>query len=185
MAIPIFARDECLDAMPARSPLQGVAHRAVSPGPTGSCRPCRDYPGRWTNPRAHTPVPSQAGLINILFCFMEIRVGIRSASPGRHKLAEILTTHALSWTLTKGNSLLLFAFYVMLVIVFFVISVVLSMVFGVVFALLGQGTALLIANGILSGALGAAATMVFTAVLAAVHRQLAGPSAGNISRTFE
>ena len=90
-----------------------------------------------------------------------------------------------SWTLTKGNSLLLFAFYVMLVIVFFVISVVLSMVFGVVFALLGQGTALLIANGILSGALGAAATMVFTAVLAAVHRQLAGPSAGNISRTFE
>ena len=90
-----------------------------------------------------------------------------------------------SWALTKGNSLRILAFYILLGIVFMVISLIVGMVFGLALALLGQGTAYLIANGIISGALGAVATMIFASVLAAVHRQLAGPSTGNISRTFE
>jgi len=89
-----------------------------------------------------------------------------------------------SWALTKGNSVLLFAFYLLLMVVFFVIAIVIGLVFGVLFALLGTGTAYMIVNGIFSGVLGAAATMIFSAVLAAVHHQLA-ESVSGISRTFE
>ena len=90
-----------------------------------------------------------------------------------------------SWTLTKGNSLRLFAYYLLLMAVFFVIMIIVGIVFGVLLAVLGTGTAYLVANGLLSGLLGAAATLVFAAVIAAVHRQLAGPSTSHLADTFE
>lgn len=90
-----------------------------------------------------------------------------------------------SWNLTKGNSIRLMGFFMLLILAFLVVMVIISLVFGLIFALLGTGTAFLIANGIFSGVLGAIATMFFVAVLAAVHRQLAGPSTGNLSETFK
>jgi len=90
-----------------------------------------------------------------------------------------------SWQLTKGNSFRLFFFYLLLLVVFLVITIVTSIVFGLIAAMLGQGTAFIIVNGLYSGLLGAIATMVFAAVLAAVHRQLSGHSAGNIGAAFE
>lgn len=80
-----------------------------------------------------------------------------------------------SWALTKGNSLRLFGFYLLLAIAIVIVSLVIELFFGLIFSLLGDGTAADIGNGTVAGAVSAAASLVFAAVLAAVHRQLAGP----------
>lgn len=89
-----------------------------------------------------------------------------------------------SWRLTKGNSFRLFVFYALLVVVYIILSVLLAAVVGALTLVLGPDTALTV-NGVVSGLLSAAATVVFVAVVAAVHRQLAGPSAQAVSQTFE
>ena len=101
------------------------------------------------------------------------------------KVINPITVLNRSWRLTKGNSVRLFFFYLLLMIVFVVIALISSIVFGILNAMLGQGTASLIASGLYSGLLGAAAMLVFAAVLAAVHRQLSGQTAGGIGAAFE
>jgi len=86
-----------------------------------------------------------------------------------------------SWQLTRGNSLRLLGFFALLVLVYLVISMILGAVFGLIGAIAGG----MVVTGILTSLLGAVATMIGVAVLAAVHRQLAGPSAASVSETFE
>ena len=89
-----------------------------------------------------------------------------------------------SWKLTKGNSVRLFLFYLLLIIVYIVAAMVLGAVLGALTLALGPSVALT-ANAIVSGLLSAVVTVVFVAVFAAVHRQLSGPSAAAVSQTFE
>ena len=89
-----------------------------------------------------------------------------------------------SWALTKGNSLLIFAFFLLLIGAFMIISVIVSMVFGVLFALMG-GEVALIGNGIVSAAVNALLAMVMVAALAAIHRQLTGGSSEAVVEAFE
>ena len=84
-----------------------------------------------------------------------------------------------SWTLTSNNSVRLFAFYALLVIVFLVLSAVISLVQAAFFALLGEQAALL-GEAIVSGIVNAAMIVVMVSVLAAVHTQL-GRLAGNVA----
>jgi hypothetical protein len=91
---------------------------------------------------------------------------------------------ARSWQLTRGNSVRIFLFYVLLAVVLVVVALVVSMVGGVVFALLGSGGAI-VGNGIFSSALNAVWLALFMAVLAAVHHQLAGTSTAGLAETFE
>lgn len=100
------------------------------------------------------------------------------------KISSPIAAMTRSWRLTRRNSLRLFVFYMLLVIVYLVISMILGAVLGLVFALAGGSTALLL-NGLVSGILSCILTVVFVAVIAAVHRQLAGPSAEAVSATFE
>jgi hypothetical protein len=81
-----------------------------------------------------------------------------------------------SWRLTKGNSLLLFAFYMLLVIAGVIVITVIEMIFGLVFALFGA-QAQLIGDSFVSGVLNAIWATILVAVLAAVHRQLASGKA--------
>lgn len=94
-----------------------------------------------------------------------------------------LSALARSWSLTKGNSVRLFLFYMLIVVVFFVILMVLGIVGGALGLVAGAD-----ANVIISGLISAGANMVFLtlylAVLAAVHRQLSGNSK-EIGATFE
>lgn len=85
-----------------------------------------------------------------------------------------LSTLRRSWALTKGNSLRLLLFYFLYALAFLAIALVIEMFFGLLFSLLDDGTAAAIANGSISGLTSAAGSLVFAAVLAAVHRQLAG-----------
>jgi hypothetical protein len=88
-----------------------------------------------------------------------------------------------SWRLTKGNSVRLFVSVFLLVIAYAIVGSVVSMVAGLVFALAGPQGAL-IGQAIASGLLNAAFVTTFLAVLAAIHRQLAGPSPETIGETF-
>ena len=89
-----------------------------------------------------------------------------------------------SWRLTKGNSLMLFFFYVLLVLAILVVSFVVTMLTGVIFALTGTEVAL-IGNGFVASLVNAASATLMAAVLVAVYRQLSGDSGDRLSETFE
>lgn len=93
---------------------------------------------------------------------------------------------ARAWRLTKGNSLRLFFFYLLLGVVYFVILMVVTMVtMAIAIAIFGQGKAAMLVGGLLSGIVGAVASVILAAVLAAAHRQLAGPSPESLGSTFD
>jgi hypothetical protein len=89
-----------------------------------------------------------------------------------------------SWELTKGNSFRLFLFYLLLLIAYIVIAAVISGVIAALLLALGTSVATTI-NAVVSAVISAVVYLVFVAVLAAVHRQLSGPSAAAVSETFE
>lgn len=89
-----------------------------------------------------------------------------------------------SWGLTKGNSLRLWMFYVLLVIAFVVVSAVIGLVFGVVFGLAGSEIARF-GNALISAIVNAVFVTLFLAVVGAVYRQLSGGGAQAIVETFE
>jgi hypothetical protein len=91
---------------------------------------------------------------------------------------------ARSWRLTKGNSFRLFLFYLLLTVTYIVIAAVSSGIIALLLALLGESVATTV-NAVISAAISAVAYLVFVAVLAAVHRQLSGPSAAAVSEIFE
>ncbi len=91
-----------------------------------------------------------------------------------------------SWRLTKGNSLRLLAFFLLLGVVYFVIIMVVTMItMALAVAIAGQGKVSLLIGGVFSGVVGAAASVLLTAILAAIHRQLAGPSPEVLGSTFD
>lgn len=81
-----------------------------------------------------------------------------------------------SWTLTKGNSVRLFFFYMLLVVAFLVASAVVSMILSLIFALFGEGAALF-GTAVSTSLINAVFIVLMVAVLAAVHGQLARISA--------
>ncbi len=89
-----------------------------------------------------------------------------------------------SWSLTKGNSFRLISFFILLIIAIGVVSLLITMVLGTVFSAFDQSIAN-IGNGVVSGLINAAVGALLLAVLAAVHRQLAGPSREAMTETFE
>lgn len=90
-----------------------------------------------------------------------------------------------SWRLTTGNSARLGLFYLLVGIAFLIVSMLVMGVIGVVLALLGGAETVRVVTTVASSALGAVMTLYFVAVLAAVHRQLAGPSPDAASAPFE
>lgn len=88
-----------------------------------------------------------------------------------------------SWELTTNNSVRLFVFFMLIVLVYFVVSMVLGMVTVTLVALSSSFGELL--RAIVSGLIGASMAVVFVAVLTAVHRQLAGPRPGTYGSMFE
>lgn len=90
-----------------------------------------------------------------------------------------------SWRLTTGNSLRIGVFYLLLVIVFFVVLGIITAIVGIILAAIAGGETSRIAGAVVSSVLGAVMTLYFVAVLAAVHRQLAGPSAEAAGAPFE
>lgn len=91
---------------------------------------------------------------------------------------------ARSWQLTKGNSLRIFIFIALLLVVIVIISALVSGVVGLVMAAIG-GEIATIGNAIFGALLNAVLTVLFLAVTVAIHRQLSGGSPEAAAATFE
>ncbi len=90
-----------------------------------------------------------------------------------------------SWVLTRGNSARIGLFYSLLLVAFIVVISIAMAIIGVILALVAGGETERVGSAVVSSALGAVMMVYFVAVLAAVHRQLAGPSAETVSATFD
>ena len=106
------------------------------------------------------------------------------------RVGNPVTALTRAWGLTKGSAGSLFLFYFLLLVAYLVIAIVVQMALGLLLGMgvMGAGRAMsggpLIALGMVSGIIGTAAAVMLNAVLAAVHRQLAGPSADAYGDTF-
>lgn len=124
------------------------------------------------------------GLVGfVLAVYVWVKFSLVSPVIAIDRIMNPITALARSWKLTKGNSLRLFALYVLLVIAVLVLSLVLGMVFAL-FGVLGETIGLL-ATAIGGGLVSMAFTTIMLAVLAAVHRQLTGGTAQGTAETFE
>lgn len=90
-----------------------------------------------------------------------------------------------SWALTRGNSARIGLFYLLIGIAFVAVSLILGAVVGVVSALVAGPDVAKVVDAVVSSAIGSLVTLYSVAILAAVHRQLAGPGEAAISQTFE
>lgn len=96
-----------------------------------------------------------------------------------------LAAMARSWRLTQGNFWRIFAFILLILVLFVVVVGIVMMVIGLILALATSGEAQRIIAAVFSSALGAVGVVYFAGVIAAIHRQLGGPAAADLSATFE
>lgn len=90
-----------------------------------------------------------------------------------------------SWAQVKGNTRRLFVFYLLLLIVYVVLAGIIGAMSSMVLVMLAgrETSAFFLANGIVSGLIGSAATIIGVALLAAIHRQIGG-AAEAVADTF-
>jgi hypothetical protein len=123
-------------------------------------------------------------IIVVVVVYVMVKVSLSGPVIAIEKVYNPFRILARSWQLTKGNSFRLFLFYLLLVVAYLVISIVIGMIVAVLILALGESAGTIV-NALLSGVVGAVAYTVFVAVLAAAHRQLAGPSSQAVATTFE
>ncbi len=133
--------------------------------------------------------PAAGALVGILgfvaFIYMMVKFSLLApvmVIAGVLNPAKALKT---SWDVTKGNSIRLLLFYVLLMLAVIVVAVVFGLVSGLLVAMLGTGAVSLMVAGAINGILGAVWAVLIVSVLSASYRQLAGPSATEVSETFE
>jgi hypothetical protein len=102
----------------------------------------------------------------------------------KESVASPIAALGRSWTLTRDNGGRLFGFFFLLFVTYLVVVMVVTMVTGTIFGLLGQEVAKF-GDALVMSLLNAGWAMLFLAVLAAVHDQLAGPSTAKLNKTFE
>ncbi len=119
----------------------------------------------------------------VLVIYLAVKFSLASAAIAIDKMFNPVRILQRSWQLTKGNSLRLFGFYILLFIVFVVIATVAGMVFAI-FSIMGEQIGFF-ATAIGGALLSMAASAVMLAVIAAVHRQLSGGSEQTVRETFD
>jgi hypothetical protein len=123
-------------------------------------------------------------LLFVAFIYPMVKFSLLAPVIAIDKVYNPLTALLRSWRLTKGNSVRLFFFYLLLFIALVVVSGVIGMIVMLVFGLMGEEV-MLIGSGLINSAVNAVVIVLMLGVLAAVHRQLAGPSAESMGETFE
>jgi hypothetical protein len=82
-----------------------------------------------------------------------------------------------SWALTQGHFWRIFAFVALVTILFLIVLGIIMLVVGLILAVATSGDVQRIIAAAISSALTAVAIVYFAGILAAIHRQLAGPRA--------
>lgn len=118
----------------------------------------------------------------VVAAYLAVKFSLRSAVIAIEKKLNPLRVLQRSWQLTKGNSLRLFGFYVLLFIVYVVMLLIVGMVLSI-FSIMGEQIGFFAAS--IGGALYSMATAsIMLAVFAAIHRQLSGDSEVPANETF-
>ena len=123
-------------------------------------------------------------LLLVAFIFLMVRLSLWTPVIAIDKVFNPLRVLTRSWALTRGHALRLFVFFLLLVLVYFVVTIVVGLIVGALAFVLGESGGLIL-NAVLSGLIGAVAAAIYVAVLAAIHRQLSGPSSAAVRETFE
>jgi len=124
-----------------------------------------------------------AGLLAVVGAlYAMIKLSLISPVIGIEKEMNPLAAMKQSWRLTKGNSLRILAFFVLLGVAVIVISAVAGLVLSA-FTLLGDEVGLIV-GALGNGVVTMAVVVVMVAALAGVYRQLAGTGT-NVGETFE
>jgi len=108
------------------------------------------------------------------FVYASVKLSLWAPLIAIDKVHNPLQVLRRSWRMTKGNSLSLFVFYLLLAVVYLVISLVLGVIVSALALVLGESAGLIV-SAVLTGIIGAVAAVIYVAVLAAVHRQLSSP----------
>ena len=125
------------------------------------------------------------GLIMLVgLVYVLVKVSLAGAVIAIDKVYNPIRILTRSWQLTKGNSLRLFVFYLLLAIVYLVVAGIVGGIIMAVLLAVAEDVATMV-NAVVSAAITAVAYMIFVAVLASVHRQLTGPSGAAVMHTFE
>jgi len=119
----------------------------------------------------------------VVFFYLFTKFLLTPAVISIERQSNPLTALGRSWRLTKGNSIRIFLFVLLLFLAVGIVGGVLNMIIGLVLALAGAETAL-IGQAVVSGLINAVFYVIFLGVLAAIYRQLAGPSNEAVSDTF-
>jgi hypothetical protein len=135
-----------------------------------------------------TGVPAVAGITMALAVVVVAYVGIKTSLLAPVVVVEgqgnPIAALRRSWHLTRGNSVRIGLFYLLVIFAFLVIITIIMAIFGIVLALLAGSQTVGVATAVLSAALGTLMTLYLVAILASVHRQLAGPSAEAVTAPF-
>lgn len=89
-----------------------------------------------------------------------------------------------SWALTRGNFWRIFGFIVLAMLLFLVVLGVIMLLVGLVLAIATSGEVQRVLAAAVSSTLTAVALLYFIGILAAIHRQLAGPGKESLGETF-
>lgn len=91
---------------------------------------------------------------------------------------------ARSWRLTKGNSVRIFGFIVLLFAVILIIGALVQGILTLILSAIG-GDVATIGTAVVSSLVNAVITVIFLVVIASIHRQLSGGTPERIAETFE
>jgi len=117
--------------------------------------------------------------------YLSLRFALVTPAIAVERLRNPVAAMQRSWALTEGNAGRILLFLFLIFLVFLVVTAVVSAVSGAAVALVAGAEAVKIASALLSVVLGAGFTVAITAVLGAIHGQLAGPSPQAIGATFD
>lgn len=125
------------------------------------------------------------GVVAVAVIYLSLRLMLVApviAVEGRRNPIEILKR---SWALTQGNAGRIIMFLLLLVVAFLVVMSVVMLVVGLIVAFVLSPETAKIVTVVISAAFGASFTLYMIAVLAAIHRQMAGPSVEILSAAFD
>ncbi len=123
-------------------------------------------------------------LLFVALIYVAVKFSLLAPAIAIDKVYNPFAALARSWRLTKGNSVRLFVFYLLLIIALAVVSGVIGLIVALVFGLAGPDVAVF-GTGFFNAILNAVYIVLMLGVLAGIHRQLAGPDAETMSETFE
>lgn len=134
-------------------------------------------------------IPALAGLMGIALVVASVIAAIRfllvAPVVAVDRVRNPVAILARSWALTKGNAGRIAFLMLLIFIVFMVLVMAVSAVIGVFSALLFGAAAAKTVSAVVSAFMSAGFTVVFSALLAAIHRQLSGNSPGAVAKTFD